>query len=218
MGRGSVKDLTSADPLLQEKVAVELFTLNQKYYLVTVDYYSGYWELDRLHNTDSGTVVRKLKAHFARHGSPCQLVSDNGPQFVAAEFQKLTKEWDIEHRVTSPYNRIGSSPVQRLMNRRTRTLLPTTGSLLEPRTLSSSHEREKLKDVQKRQARYYNSDAHDLPELNEGDNLRLKPFVLGQKEWKKGVVVERLDERSYEIETADGSSYRRNRAHLKKTN
>ena len=132
--------------------------------------------------TDSGTVVRKLKNHHARHGSLCQLVSDNGPQFVAAEFQKLTKEWDIEHGVTSPYNSkanskveaavksakkllcktakggndlylgllaehnissqgIGSSPVQRLMNRRTRTLLPTTGSLLEPRTLSSCHER-----------------------------------------------------------------------------
>ena len=181
------------------------------------------------------------------------------PNLQLQEFQKLTKEWDIEHRVTSPYNSrangkvetavksakkllcktakggsnfyvglladrnipsqgIGGSPVQRLMKRRTRTLLPTTGSLLEPRTLSSSHEREKLKDVQKRQARYYNSDAHDLPELNEGDNLRLKPFVLGQKEWKKGVVVERLDERSHEVETADGSSYRRNRAHLKKTN
>ena len=104
------------------------------------------------------------------------------------------------------------------MNSRTRTLLPTTGSLLEPRALSSSREREKLKDVQKRQARYYNADAHDLPELNEGATVRLKPFVLGQKEWKRGVVVERLDERSYEVETADGSSYRRNRAHLKKTN
>ena len=91
---------------------MELFTLNQKYYLVTVDYYSGYWELDRLHNTDSGTVVRKLKAHFARHGSLCQLVSDNGPQFVAAEFQKLTKEWDIEHRVTSPYNSKASGKVE----------------------------------------------------------------------------------------------------------
>lgn len=29
-----------------EKVAVDLFSLNQKDYLVTVDYYSGYWELD----------------------------------------------------------------------------------------------------------------------------------------------------------------------------
>ena len=87
-----------------------------------------------------------------------------------------------------PSQGIGSSPVQSLMNRRTRTLLPTTGSLLEPRTLSSSHEREKLKDVQKKKARYYNSDAHDLPELNEGDNLRLKPFVLGQKEWKEWLL------------------------------
>jgi len=46
----------------------------------------------------------------------------------------------------------------------------------------------------------------------------MKPFVLGQKEWKKEVVVERLDERSYDVETADRSSYRRNRAHLKRTN
>jgi len=46
----------------------------------------------------------------------------------------------------------------------------------------------------------------------------LTPFHLGQKEWKKGVVVERLDERSYKIEMADGSTYRRNRFHLRKTN
>lgn len=46
----------------------------------------------------------------------------------------------------------------------------------------------------------------------------MKPFRLGQKEWKKGLVVSRLDERSYEVEAADGSTCRRNRAHLKKTN
>ena len=242
-----------------EKVAVDLFTLDQKDYLVTVDYYSGYWELDRLHSTDAVAVIKKLKSHFARHGSPCQLVSDNGPQFVAAEFRKFTRAWDIEHTPTSPYNSkangkveaavksakrllrktakggddfylgllaernipsqgIGSSPVQRLMNRRTRTLLPTTSNLLQPRNLNTSHEREKLRDVQKRQARYYNTNAHDLPVLSEGDTVRIKPFVQGQKEWKKGVVMERLDERSYEVETMDGSSYRRNRAHLKQTN
>ena len=178
-----------------EKVAVDLLTEDQKDYLVTVDYYIGFGELDRLHTTDSGAVVRKLKAHCARYGSPCQLVSDNGPQFVAAEFQKLSKEWHIEHMVTSPYNSkangkveaavksaktllcktakgcdnfhlglltvrntpsqgIDSSPAQRLMNRRTRTLLPTTSTLLEPRSLSTNQEREKLKDVQKRQAGY----------------------------------------------------------------
>lgn len=105
-----------------------------------------------------------------------------------------------------PSQVIGSSPVQRLMNRRTRTLLPTTSNLLEPRNPNTSHEREKLRDAQKRQAIYYNTSAHDLPVLSEGDTVQIKPFVQGQKEWKKGVVVERLDERSYEVETMDGFS------------
>ena len=73
-----------------EKVAFDMLTQDQEDYLLTVDYYSGFWELDRLYTTDSGTVVRNLKTHFARYGSPCQLLSDNGPHFVAAEFQKLT--------------------------------------------------------------------------------------------------------------------------------
>jgi len=57
-----------------------------------------------------------------------------------------------------------------------------------------------------------------LPALGEGDTVRMKPFTLGQKEWKKGVIVKRLDESSYEVETADSSSCRWNRFHLKRTN
>ena len=105
------------------------------------------------------------------------------------------------------------------MNTRTRTLLPTTSTLLEPRSLRyQSREREKLKDVQNWQARYYNAHAKDQPPLNEGDAVQLKPFQLKQKEWKKGVGVERLDDRSYEIETADGATYMGNRIHLRKIN
>ena len=56
-----------------EKIAVDLLTQGQKDYLVTVDYYSGFGELDRLRTADSGAVVWKLKSHFARYDSPCQL-------------------------------------------------------------------------------------------------------------------------------------------------
>ena len=42
-----------------------------------------------------------------------------------------------------PSQGVNSSPVQRLRNRRARTLLPTTGNLLEPRNLNISHERER---------------------------------------------------------------------------
>ena len=63
----------------------------------------SYWELDWMHSTGVGAVIKKLKAHFARHGSPCQLVSDNGRQFIAAEFQEFTRAWDTKHTPTSPY-------------------------------------------------------------------------------------------------------------------
>lgn len=31
-----------------EKIATDIFTLEDKDYLVTLDYYSNYWEVDRL--------------------------------------------------------------------------------------------------------------------------------------------------------------------------
>ena len=49
--------------------------------------------------------------------------------------------------------------------------------------------------MQKRRDLYYNTSAHDLPTLGEGDTARIKPFIQGQKEWKKGMIVKRLDER-----------------------
>jgi len=46
-------------------VAQDLFSLNDKSYLITVDYYSDFWEIDAVPNTTSDTVVSLTKAHFA---------------------------------------------------------------------------------------------------------------------------------------------------------
>lgn len=37
--------------------------------------------------TDAGFLVDKLKDIFARYGLPNKIVSDNGPQFVSAEYR-----------------------------------------------------------------------------------------------------------------------------------
>ena len=50
--------------------------------MITVDYYSNFWEIDRLTSTTSSAVVLKLKNHFAHYGCPDRLISDNGPQFI----------------------------------------------------------------------------------------------------------------------------------------
>ena len=117
----------------------------------------------------------------------------------------------------TPTQDAGSSPSQRLINRRTRTLLPMTHNLLRPRgELEHGCDKLKVKHYQTMQATYYNRRARDLPVLKEGDRVvRLKPFRLGQKGWNKGTVVARLDERSYDIETPDGM-YRRNSVHIRK--
>ena len=59
--------------------------------------------------------------------------------------------------------------------------------------------------------RYFNQGTRSLRELAEGDVVRMKPFRLGDKVWKKATVTAQLDERSYNVETPDGGVYRRTR-------
>ena len=69
------------------KVAVDLFEFSNRHYLVTVDYYSNFWEVDRMESsTMSKAVISKLKQYFPRHGIPDKVVSGNGPQFNSDKF------------------------------------------------------------------------------------------------------------------------------------
>ncbi len=72
----------------------------------------------------------------------------------------------------TPTQGAGSSPSQRMVNRRTRTLLPMTHNLLRPRA-EQEHECDKLKvkHNQTMQATYYNRRPKDLPVLKEGDRF-----------------------------------------------
>lgn len=65
-----------------------------------------------------------------------------------------------------------------------------------------------MKDLTKRQAqqsKYHNNQhTRDLPTLEEGDVIQMKPFQLETNVWKKGIVTSWLDERSYVVEMLDG--------------
>ena len=45
-----------------------MFTFDNKDYLVMVDYFSRYFEVDLLPTTTSISIIQKLKTIFARHG------------------------------------------------------------------------------------------------------------------------------------------------------
>ena len=93
-------------------VAQDLFTLSHVKYLITVDYYSDYWELDLVSDTTSETVVGCTKAHFARHGIPETVVTDNGPQFVSRAYEEFATEWEFQHVTTSPYHSQSNGKVE----------------------------------------------------------------------------------------------------------
>ena len=85
-----------------ERVGTHIFFLDGKEYLITIDYCSNFWEVDRLLDNNAGTVVLKLKSHFARYGIPDQVVSDNGPQFPSTEFATFAKTWEFDHLPSVP--------------------------------------------------------------------------------------------------------------------
>jgi transposase InsO family protein len=85
-------------------VSTDIFTWDSKEYLVTVDAYSNYFEIDLLPDMKSSTVIRKLKAHFARHGIPDTLMSDNAGQYTSEQMTNFAREWNFTQIFSSPLN------------------------------------------------------------------------------------------------------------------
>ena len=104
--------------------------------------------------------------------------------------------------------------MQRLLGRRCKTQLPTTKELLKPQCVPAESVKRKTQAKQARQALYYNRGTRDLSPLEEGAQVRIRPFQLGKRVWEQATVAKRHDESSYEVETEKGT-YRRNRADLR---
>ncbi|KAL0147462.1 hypothetical protein M9458_057225, partial [Cirrhinus mrigala] len=73
-------------------------------FLVVVDACTKWPEVFSMTSTTASQTVTVLRELFARTGVPEQLVSDNGPQFVSAEFQVFLKNNGIKHVTSAPYH------------------------------------------------------------------------------------------------------------------
>ena len=69
--------------------------------LVLVDYYSRYYKVDILKSTTTEKVISSLEVIFSRHGLPESLTSDNGPQFISAEFKDYMEKPGVRHHRTT---------------------------------------------------------------------------------------------------------------------
>ncbi|KAK7907206.1 hypothetical protein WMY93_015818 [Mugilogobius chulae] len=83
-------------------VAADIFDWHNQQYLVLVDSFSGWFEIDLLRDLTSATVIGKLKRHFSVHGAPHTLITDNGRQFTSQRFKDFATQWDFTHVTSSP--------------------------------------------------------------------------------------------------------------------
>lgn len=103
------------------KVGCDLFEFDKRMYLIVVDYYSKYFEVELLSSGYSSVqVITKFKSIFARHGIPTILVSDNGPSFNSNKFRKFCCDWGIANITSSPYlarpNGLAERSIQTIKN------------------------------------------------------------------------------------------------------
>ena len=86
-----------------EKVGADLCVLDGRTYLVLVDYYSNFIEVDHVKETTSNQVIKCCKSQFARHGIPDIVFTDNGPQFSSQQFRDFASAYQFEHQISSPH-------------------------------------------------------------------------------------------------------------------
>ncbi len=239
-----------------KKVASDIFELYSQYYIVLVDYYSNFIEVERLDSLSTSSVIKFLKRNIARYGLMEELVSDNGPQYTSQQFQEFMKQCDIQHTTSSPLHPQSNglaekavqtikmmmkkcreagddfhlalldlrntprdqqtgSPAQRLMGRRTKTLLPTSDNLLKPGAVKPETVKENLEDYRMRQKHYYDRGTREMPPIKPGSAIR----VHTPEGWMPAELLRRHElPKSYVVKAgSQARNYRRNRNMIMQT-
>ena len=207
---------------MRNQTAAEIINLIQKQF--------ARWGIPEDNVTDSGTNYDSVEfsqlckqnnieqTKYSPHHQQSNEKSESAVKIIKTSLKKTEKTAlnpyeALLDRHNTPTIGMTTSSAQRFLNRRTRTEIPTRGTLLTPEIAEEVLE-EETRETKKPQV-YYNKSVRDLNELKPGDTVRVKPetLVKGQ-EWKKGTVTQSHEYRSYDVNVG-GKVLRRNRVHRK---
>ncbi len=73
-------------------------------FLVVIDAHSKWMEVVPMTTATAFTTIQQLRRIFAQFGVPDVIVSDNGTQFTASEFQEFCRLNGIHHTCVAPYH------------------------------------------------------------------------------------------------------------------
>ena len=88
-----------------QKVATDMFELNDYWYLAYVDRLTGFPELAYFpRDTTSALIINVLREFFQRWGVPEEISMDGAPNYTSHEITNWLSSWGVTHtRVSSAY-------------------------------------------------------------------------------------------------------------------
>lgn len=84
------------------KLGTDLFEIGARKFLLVADYHSKFCIVRQLNDTTSSAVANEMSYICGQYGRPSEIVSDNGPQYKGAPFQRFVNTWQITHSTSSP--------------------------------------------------------------------------------------------------------------------
>lgn len=85
------------------RVGCNLFEFNGNDYLICADYFSDFFEVDRIHGKTGKKVISKLKAQIVRQDIPDVIMTDNSPPFNSGEIMDFADKFEFKHRTSSQH-------------------------------------------------------------------------------------------------------------------
>ena len=92
-----------------KSIATDLFTFEDKTYVVVVDVFSHFPVVRQLHGESRKLVLNALKDVFSNFGIPGNIISGSGPCYKSQEFNNFCPKFDIVHQTGASYNHQANS-------------------------------------------------------------------------------------------------------------
>nr|XP_047141340.1 uncharacterized protein K02A2.6-like [Hydra vulgaris] len=89
--------------------------MNGKIFLVVVDSFSKWIEVEVVGSTGAKTTIRVLRRLFSTHGLPRVIVSDNGSGFSSEEYKQFLSSNNIKPIYAAPYHPASNGQAERMV-------------------------------------------------------------------------------------------------------
>ena len=88
---------------LWDIIGADMFTINNKWYLCTVDYHSKFLIIKKTEDLSVDSLILACKIIFAQYGMPKKIMSDSGGYFISDKFKTFCINPNIEQAFSSSY-------------------------------------------------------------------------------------------------------------------